>query len=241
MVPGGPGHRYGIRDQPVIKLRVGIGQRSAQRDDAALSLGVLVADREPAEPVMHGRRQPGGADIVVGVHRGDDAEGRAGRHGAGPRYRDLALGHGGEQGVDSVLGRPVELLDVQESAGPHRLKQRPVDEVVGGVVLSQHPGRVVVADQLGGRQVRVALDEDQRDAPLRGNAPQQGALAGAGRSLQDDVAPGSHGRQHQVKLALAADQVPADSVPDGADPQGAFRPGHRIVLPASTVNSSPVT
>jgi hypothetical protein len=84
---------------------------------------------------------------------------------AGPRERDAAFGHRGQQGVERVFRCPVELLDVEEPALAHRLKQRPVDEVAGAVILAQHPGRVVVPDDLGRRQARVALNEHQRDAP----------------------------------------------------------------------------
>jgi hypothetical protein len=128
-------------------------------------------------------------------------------------------------------------LDVQEAALAHRLQQRPVDEVVRAVVLAQHPGRVVVADQLGRREIGVALDEDQRDAPLGRDGPQQGALAGARRPLQDDVAGRGHRGEHEGELALAADQVRGDPVVGSC--QAEFR--HLMSRPASMGSVTPVT
>ena len=213
------------------------GQRCAQRHDAPLGRGVLIADGQAADPVVHRCGQTGGAHVVVRVHRGNDAErGRRG-HGPGRGHRDLAFGHRGEQRVDGVLGRPVELLDVQEAALAHGPQQRPVDEVVRAVVLAQHPGRVVVADQLGRGEVGVALDEDQRDAPLGRDGPQQGALAGPGRSLQDDVPARGHRREHQRQLALAADQVRGHPVVGGREVRTC---AHLTSEPASMGSVTPV-
>jgi hypothetical protein len=143
----------------------------------------------------------------------------------------------GQQRIQGVLRRPVELLDVEEAALPHGRHQRPVHEVLGAVVLAQHPRGVVVADQLGGGQVGVALDEQQRDAPFGGDRPQQRGLAGARRPLQQDVAAGGDGGQQQIQLAAAADEVGRDPVAD--------RRGRHVAYftrkPASTGRVTPVT
>ena len=87
-----------------------------------------------------------------------------------------------------------------------------VDEHVGVVALGQHPGRVEVPDEAGRRQLGVALDELEADAELVGDGPQQRRLAGAGRTLDEDVAPGVEGRQHELQLALATDEPAAQAV-----------------------------
>jgi hypothetical protein len=96
----------------------------------------------------------------------------------------------------------------------------------------------VVADQLGRGEVGVALDEDQRDAPFGRDRPQQGALAGPRRSLQDDVAARGHRREHEGELALAADQVRGDPV---VSRRQARAIGHLISRPASMGSVTPVT
>ena len=75
-------------------------------------------------------------------------------------------------------------------------------------------GRVVVADQLCGSEVRVALDENERDVPLVGDRPEQRGLAGAGRAFEEDVTARRDGREHQAELALPADDAGLDAVPD---------------------------
>ena len=75
----------------------------------------------------------------------------------------------------------------------------------------------MVADQPGGRQVGVALDEHQRDAPLGGDRPQQRRLRRPGRALEQHVPAGGDRGQQQVELAVPADQVPGDPAADGAD------------------------
>ena len=210
MLAGGPGDRDRVGDQPVVQPGRQVGQRGAQRDDAALGRGVLVADRQPAEPVVHRGGQPGGADVVVGVHRRDHPEGGLGRRPcppAAPRSARSAIAVSSVFRVSS--GARLNSSMYRKPPVAHGLQQRAVDEVVRAVVLAQHPGRVVVPDQLGRGEVGVALDEDERDAPLGGDRPQQRGLAGAGRSLEDDVAAGRDGREHEGQLPLAADQVRA--------------------------------
>ena len=89
----------------------------------------------------------------------------------------------------------------------HRRDERAVDEDVGVVALGEHTGRVEVADEAGRGQLGVALDELEADAELVGDGPQQRRLAGAGRALDEDVAPGVEGGQHELELALAPDEA----------------------------------
>jgi hypothetical protein len=74
-----------------------------------------------------------------------------------------------------------------------------------------------MAEQLRRCEVGVALDEHERDALLGGDRPQQRALAGTGRSFEDDVAPGRHRREREPKLPLAADEVRGDPLPGRGD------------------------
>ena len=76
-------------DEPVTQCVRQVRQRGAQHHDPPLRVGVLVADGQPAHPVVHRRRQPGRAHVVVRVHGGDHAERGPGHHGVGPGHRDL--------------------------------------------------------------------------------------------------------------------------------------------------------
>ena len=129
-----------------------------------------------------------------------------------PGHVQLPLAHHRDEHVERLLGDPVELLDVEQRAVAHRRDQRAVDEHVGVVALGQHPGRVEVPDEAGRRQLGVALDELEADAELVGDGPQQRRLAGAGRALDEDVASGVEGGQHELQLALAPDEPAAEAV-----------------------------
>ena len=85
--------------------------------------------------------------------------------------------------------------------------QRTVDEHVGDVAVGQHASRVEVADQPGGRELGVALDELEADAQLVGHGAQQRRLAGARRALQQDVPAGGQRRDHQLQLPPPAHDV----------------------------------
>jgi hypothetical protein len=56
----------------------------------------------------------------------------------------------------------------------------------------------VVPDQPGEREVGVALDDNQRDAPFDSDRTQQRRLRGARRPFQQDVATGGHRGQQQI-------------------------------------------
>ena len=90
--------------------------------------------------------------------------------------------------------------------------QRAVDEHVGVVALGEHAGRVEVADEAGRRQLGVALDELEADAELVGDGAQQRRLAGAGRALDEDVAAGVEGGEHELELAPPPDEPAAQAV-----------------------------
>jgi hypothetical protein len=132
----------------------------------------------------------------------------------------LALAHHGDEDVERLLRHAVELLDVEQGALAHRRDQRPVDEDVGVVALGEHAGRVEVADEAGRGQLGVALDELEADAELVGDGAQQRRLAGAGRALDDHVAPGVEGRQDELELPLAPDETVLQVGEGGADVAG---------------------
>ena len=71
--------------------------------------------------------------------------------------------------------------------------------------------------EFGRSEIRVAFDEEQRNAPFAGDGPQHGGFAGARRAFQDYVASGGDGREREFKLALAADQVRGNPVPGVGD------------------------
>ena len=112
------------------------GDRDGDRDDRrstpvwrahdlALLLLVEVADRDPAHAVGDRLAHTRGADRVERIHRGDQHEAVGRRDPSEPRERDLALGHRGDQDVQRLLGDPVELLQVQQLARPHRVASGP--------------------------------------------------------------------------------------------------------------------
>jgi hypothetical protein len=171
--------------------------------DLPLVLGVLVADGDPAGPVVQRHRQPGGAHRVVRVHGCHQPEALVGGDAAEPRHVDLALGHDGEQDVDGLFRDPVELLDVQQPAVAHGPDQRPVGEVLRPVALLEHQRRVEGADQAGRGQLGAALDQHELGVPGRRDLPQQGGLAGARRALEQDVGARRERGSHQLELALA--------------------------------------
>ena len=144
-----------------------VGAAGAHRDDVALPRRRPGSRRRGG---TSGRRRESEIRAVPTLSNGfiDASTRNVGCRGdhADPGHRDLPLGHRAEQHVERVLGRPVELLDVEEPAALHRLHQRAGHEVVRAVVLAQHPGRVVVADQPGRRQLGVALDQHERHAPV---------------------------------------------------------------------------
>ena len=56
---GGDLRAFRVSDESLVQLAGPARQRRAQRHDAALSISVLVAHREPAQPVVHRGRQAG--------------------------------------------------------------------------------------------------------------------------------------------------------------------------------------
>jgi hypothetical protein len=50
---GDPGDGDGVTGQPLVQLGCQVRQRRTQGDDVPLGLGVLVADGQPAQPVVH--------------------------------------------------------------------------------------------------------------------------------------------------------------------------------------------
>ena len=185
MLAGGPGEGYGLGDQG----RLGLLGREPH--DLPFLLGVLVADRDPAGPVVQRHRQPRRAHGVVGVHGRDQPEARVREDPPEPRHVDLALGHDGEQHVDRFFRNPVEFLDVQQAAVAHGPDQRAVGEVLRPVALLQDQRRVEGPDQARRGQLGAPLDQDELGVPGLRDLPEHGGLARAGRSLDQDVGAGS--------------------------------------------------
>ena len=158
-----------------------------QGDDVALRRRRLVAHRDPAGAVVECAGHPGGAHGVEGVHGGDQAETRGGDDAPQTRYGDLLLGHRSEEHVQGLLGNAVELLDVEEPTGSHRLEQRPVLEDLGGIAALQDQGWVEVPDEPGGGELGVALHEDEGDLTVVRDLAQQRGLAGARWAFEQHV------------------------------------------------------
>jgi hypothetical protein len=211
VAPGRARDGYGV-DMELPRERIPVRLPGPKCDDAALGLLVLVADGEPAQPVVHAARQPRGPHVVERVHRGDHPECRGGDDLADARHYDPAVRDRHEQRVERVLRCAVELLDVEEAAVAHGEHQRPRHEVVGAVVLAEYARRMVVADQLDRRQLRVAFHERERDVPLVGDGLEHGGLARAGRALEDDVPPRGDCSKKKVELVLSAHDVERDAV-----------------------------
>ena len=124
----------------------------------------------------------------------------------------LALAHHRDEHVERLLGDPVELLDVEQRAVAHRRDERAVDEDVGVVALGEDPRRVEVPDEAGRGELGVALDELEPDAELGGDGAQQRRLAGARRALDEDVAAGVEGGEHELDLAPPPDEAVTEPI-----------------------------
>ena len=124
----------------------------------------------------------------------------------------LPLAHHRDQHVERLFGNPVELFDVEQRAVAEGGDERPVDEHVGVVTLGEHASRVEVADQPGGGQLGVALDELEADPELAGDRPEQRRLAGARRAFDQYVAAGVEGGEDQLELAPAPDEPAGKAV-----------------------------
>ena len=198
MLPGGPGERHReVHDLATATA----GDRGGDR---ALGGRVLVAENDPADPVGDRVAHPSGPDRVEWVHGGDQPEACAGPDHAEPGHRDLALGEHRDQDVEGLLGDPVELLQVQEGAGPHRPQQRSVGKAGRHVSLVKHLRGVVLADQPGGRELGVALGEDDGLAGLGHLADEP--LAQARATPEDGFNLGPVGRDGGQGLAVGLEQ-----------------------------------
>ena len=102
---------------------------------------------------------------------------------------------------------------IRSATGPHGGDQRALHKVLGGVILAQHAGRIVMADQSGRGQIGVALDEHQWDAPLRRDRFEHRGFAGARRPLEQQVTARGDGREHDLELALPAHEPARDALP----------------------------
>ena len=203
MVPCGPHQRNRIAHQAVVTLE-GVALRARPLlDDLPLEGLVLIPHGQPAETVVDAHGDAHGAHVVEGVHRGDQPERGFGRDGTDTGDRQPAVTDGREQCVQRVLRTPVQFLDIEESAEPHGLHQRSVDEILGQVPLTQHTVGCMVPHQFSCGEVCVPLDEHERDAPVRRDGPQHGGLARAGGTFEKDVAARSDGGPQELELVGA--------------------------------------
>jgi hypothetical protein len=120
-----------------------------------------------------------------------------------PRHGQLALAHHGDEHIERLLGDAVDLLDVEQAARPERLDERAVDEDVRVVALGQHLRGVEVADEPGGGQLGVALDEEERGVPAARHGPEKRGLPRAGRAFEHHMRPGVERGDEQFCLAFA--------------------------------------
>src|SRR5690606_26297655 len=123
-------------------------------------------------------------------------------------------GQRAQQGVQGVLRHPVDLLDVEERTPQHGLGERTGNEVVRPVPVRQHRRRVVEPDELGGRQIGIPLDHDERRAGGAGNSAQQGRLARSRWSFEEQIAPRVERRDDLLQLPLPSDHVRAHQLAD---------------------------
>ena len=151
-------------------------------------------DGKPAETVVDAHGDAHRPHVVERVHRGDQPERGFGGDRADPRDGQPAVTDGGEQSVERVLGAPVELLDVEESAQPHGLDQGSVDEILGQVSLAQHAVGCVVPTSFP--VVRSAFPSTN----MRGT-PQSAVMA---RSMVVLLVPGGPSRSTSRPAVTAA-------------------------------------
>jgi len=231
MFTGGAGKLGGLGDQGLLGILRG------ELNDLALVFCVLVADGNPAGPVVERHRQPRCPHRVVRVHGGDQTEALVSGHAPEPRHVDLALGHDAQQDIDRLFGNPVELLDIQQPAIAHGPDERTVGEVLRTVPLFQDQRRIKGSDQPGRRQLGAALNEHELGVPGLGNLPEQRGLTGTWRPLEQDVGARRERCSHQFQLALAPDDLFRHPVNDlgSADSRGqcSWTMTPRTFLPAS--------
>ena len=111
-------------------------------------------------------------------------------------------------------GARLSFLDVEEPAGLHGLKQRAVGEVLGGE--SSRSTRAGLWWPISLAGVKSALPSTKTSGMPHSAviALRMVVLLVPGGPLEQEVPPGRHGRQDQVKLALPAHHACPDPVPD---------------------------
>jgi hypothetical protein len=75
-----------------------------------------------------------------------------------------------------------------------------VREVLRTVAFLKDARGTVVADQLGGREVGVPFDEMQGRAAQVGDGTQDGGLAGARRTFEEQIATRAQGREEKLSV-----------------------------------------
>jgi len=111
----------------------------------------------------------------------------------------------GDEDVEGLLGDPVELLEVEQRALPHRGGQRTVGPGLRAVADAHDQRRIVMAEQPRRSQLGVALHELHPPPRCGGDRSQQRRLASPGRAVEDHVAALLEGDGDHFGLAAEAD------------------------------------
>ncbi len=210
---GGPG-RVDTRHRPLGDRQL-LGRR-------------LVRDRQAAHAVVDRTRDAGRADGVERVHRRDQPKARHGGDVPEPRHMELAFAHHRDEHVERLLRHAVDLLDVQQRTLTKRRDERAVDEHVGVVAVDEHPRRVEVTDEAGGRQLGVALDELEADTQLVGDGAQERRLAGARRPFDQHVPVDGERGDDELDLTAPPDETSPEPFDERRHVLHGTRVNHRI-------------
>jgi len=142
---------------------------------------------------------------------------------------DLPLAHHGDEDIEGLLRDAVDFLDVEQRALAQRGQQRSIDEDVGRIALGQDAGGVEMPHETRRGELGVALDELESDAETTGHRTQQRRFPGARGTLEEHVAIGREGGEHQLHLPGAADDRATDDRKEAGDVSRRWRrrPWHR--------------
>ena len=179
--------------------------------DPLLGGAVLVTEGDAAHAVVDRLADAGRPDGIERVHGGDQPELRRGGDMSDAGHVEFALGEGGDEDVEGLLGHPVEFLDVEQAPLPQGGDEGPFGEGLGQVAPFQHQGRIVGADEAGRGELGVALDELHPPAGGVGDDPQQRRLSHTGRAFKDDVATGSQRCHKDLGRPAQADDALLDA------------------------------
>ena len=174
-------------------------------DDRLFLGGGLVAELQVLEPVADRLGEVAGGDVLRGVLRRHHLEALGRAHRPEVRHLHDALVERRQQQVLRRLRQPVQLVQEEDAALPHRPQQRPGDERVLAVAEPQHQRRVEPAGEPALREAVVAVDAHGAASEAPADGERQRRLARAHRPLEQQVPAAGDRRARGGHLLFASD------------------------------------